>query len=54
MPHVLIPGLVIQGNQDSIVSEETVSSLVERLSKQRGTRVSYQVIDGADHFIVQK
>ena len=49
-----IPGLVVQGNQDSIVSEEEVASLVERLSKQRQSHISYQVIDTADHFFREK
>jgi len=45
-----IPGLIIQGDQDSIVSEESVATLVERLSKQRQSQIYYHVISGADHF----
>lgn len=44
------PGLIIQGDQDSIVSEESVSGLVEKLSRQRNADVEYQVVHGADHF----
>lgn len=44
------PGLIIQGDQDSIVSEESVSGLVEKLTRQRNSDVEYQVIHGADHF----
>lgn len=49
-----IPGLVVQGNQDSIVEEEAVASLVDRLSKQRQPQIAYQVVNGADHFFREK
>jgi uncharacterized protein len=49
-----IPGFVVQGNNDSIVSEENVVEFVERLSKQKQSRVQYQAIDGADHFFRTK
>lgn len=45
-----IPGLIVQGDQDSIVSEGAVMELVGRLSKQRLSKVEYQAIQGADHF----
>lgn len=44
------PGLIIQGDQDSIVTEESVSKLAEKLSKQRSMEVVYEMIPGADHF----
>jgi uncharacterized protein len=43
-------GLILQGDMDSVVSEESVSRLVEKLSKQRGVDVDYQVLAGADHY----
>ncbi len=43
-------GLVIQGDQDSIVSEESVSGLVDRISSQRNIEVDYRIIFGGDHF----
>lgn len=49
-----IPGLVVQGNQDSIVEEEMVAEMVDRLSKQRQSDIDYQVINGADHFFREK
>lgn len=49
-----IPGLVVQGNNDSIVSEDNVTEFVERLSKQKQSKVQYQMIDGADHFFRTK
>lgn len=44
------PGLILQGDQDSVVPEESVSKLAEKLSKQRNTNVDYRIIPGADHF----
>lgn len=49
-----IPGIVIQGDSDSIVSEESVGEFVGRLSKQKLSRVQYQSISGADHFFRTK
>jgi hypothetical protein len=44
------PGIVLQGDQDSIVSEDEVAKLVDRLNKQKRAIVDYNVILGADHF----
>ncbi len=49
-----IPGIVVQGDLDSIVSEESVMDLVERLSKQKHCKVEYKTIHGADHFFRSK
>lgn len=49
-----IPGLVVQGDLDSIVAEESVMELVERLSKQKHCKVEYRTINGADHFFRSK
>jgi alpha/beta superfamily hydrolase len=48
------PGLVVQGDQDSIVSEEGVASFIDKLGKQRNTEVEYKVVPGADHFFREK
>ncbi|MDX1923628.1 MAG: alpha/beta hydrolase [Rickettsiaceae bacterium] len=48
-----VPGLIIQGNQDSIVDENAVMSVAEKLSKQK-IKVDYKTIDGADHFFRNK
>lgn len=45
-----IPGVFVQGNQDSVVPEESVVEFVEKISKQRQAKVHYQSILGADHF----
>jgi uncharacterized protein len=44
------PGLILQGDQDSVVSDESVSDFVEKLSKQRNANIEYHLIHGADHF----
>ena len=49
-----IPGLILQGDKDSVVSEESVGELVSRLSKQKNIDVNYRVIPGADHFFRDK
>lgn len=43
-------GLVVQGDQDSIVNVDDVTKLVEKLNKQKNTEVDYHIIEGADHF----
>ena len=43
-------GMVIQGDQDSIVAENDVAKLVEKLGRQKNTEIDYEVIMGADHF----
>ncbi len=42
-------GLIIQGGQDTIISESSVSMLAEQLSNHRYLRVEYKVIPEADH-----
>ena len=46
-------GIIIQGDQDSIVPEESVSKLASKLAVQRNIDVQYNVIEGADHFFRQ-
>jgi alpha/beta superfamily hydrolase len=49
-----IPGLIVQGDQDSIVSEESVLELANKLSKQKHIKIDYKTIQGADHFFRMK
>jgi hypothetical protein len=49
-----IPGLILQGDKDSVVSEDSVGELASRLSKQKNIDVNYRVIPGADHFFRDK
>ena len=49
-----IPGMIVQGSQDSIVDEDSVVQLADRLSKQKNIKVSYRSITGGDHFFRDK
>jgi alpha/beta superfamily hydrolase len=48
------PGLILQGDKDSVVPEEEVAVFAEKISKQRGPHIDYRVIAGADHFYRDK
>jgi alpha/beta superfamily hydrolase len=48
------PGLVLQGDLDSIVSEDAVSEFVDKTAKNKNTKIDYCVIPGADHFFRDK
>ena len=43
-------GLVIQGDQDTVVPQEAVAKLIQKLSHQRGIKIDYRVVPGASHF----
>jgi alpha/beta superfamily hydrolase len=43
-------GLMVQGDQDTVVPQEAVTKLVQKLSHQRGIKIDYKVIPGASHF----
>ena len=43
-------GLILQGDKDELVAENTVAKLSEKLAKQRGLTMDYRVVPGADHF----
>lgn len=49
-----IPGLIIQGDRDSVVPEASVLELAHKLSKQPHIKVDYKLINGADHFFRNK
>lgn len=49
-----ISGFMLQGDSDSIVSEESVLELAHKLSKQKHITVDYKIIQGADHFFRNK
>ncbi|HVI91286.1 MAG TPA: alpha/beta hydrolase [Dongiaceae bacterium] len=46
-------GLMIQGDQDTIVPQESVNKLVNKLSHQRGIKIDYRLIPGASHFFTE-
>ena len=43
-------GIVIQGDNDSVVTEDSVSKFLGKIAKQKNTEIEYSVIEGADHF----
>ncbi len=43
-------GLIVQGDKDDIVPQESVQKLVNKLSQQRDIKIDYRVIPGANHF----
>ncbi len=49
-----IPGLILQGDKDSVVPEDFVHDLAHRLAKQKNINVEYRMINGADHFFREK
>jgi len=46
-------GLIIQGDQDSIVQESAVAKLYDKLSQPKDLTIDYRVVGGADHFYRQ-
>jgi alpha/beta superfamily hydrolase len=47
-------GLIIQGDKDEIVSEESVQKLTEKLGRQKDIVIDYRVIKGANHFFMDR
>jgi uncharacterized protein len=43
-------GLILQGDQDTIVPPEATQKLANKLSSQRDIKIDYRIISGADHF----
>ncbi len=43
-------GLIVQGSDDQITSEDSVYKLYEKVEKQRNSDIEYALIDKADHF----
>jgi alpha/beta superfamily hydrolase len=43
-------GLILQGDQDSVVPVESVQRLVNKLSHQRDIKIDFRKIAGADHY----
>lgn len=48
------PGLIVQGDRDSIVSEDAVSEFCDKIGKQRNSDIEYRLVPGADHFFREK
>lgn len=43
-------GLIVHGDGDKVVSQESVEKMVERLQSQKGIEITYKNIGGANHF----
>jgi hypothetical protein len=43
-------GLIIQGSKDDVVPEVSVGEFVGRLHQQKGIKIDYRVMNGANHF----
>ncbi len=49
-----IKGFILQGDRDSVVEEESVSNLVNLINNIKGENITYQVVEGGDHFFRKK
>jgi len=47
-------GLIIQGENDDVVTQEPVEKLVEKLHLQKGIDIDHRVVGGANHFFHNK
>jgi alpha/beta superfamily hydrolase len=47
-------GLIVHGDKDEVVPEESSKKLSEKLSKQRDILVDYRIIKGANHFFTDR
>jgi hypothetical protein len=47
-------GLMVHGDKDEVVPEESVRKLSEKLGKQRDIEVDYRIIKGANHFFTDR
>jgi uncharacterized protein len=47
-------GLILQGDRDDVVPEDSVKKLSEKLGKQRDIEVDYRIIKGANHFFTDR
>jgi alpha/beta superfamily hydrolase len=47
-------GLILQGDQDSVVPVESVQKLVTKLSHQRDIKIDFRKIPGADHYFADR
>jgi alpha/beta superfamily hydrolase len=43
-------GLMVHGDSDDIIPEESVAKLVDKLGKQKNITIDYNVVKGCDHF----
>ena len=49
-----VSGLIVQGDQDTIVPKSSVDELVNKLALQKNIVVEEKIVEGADHFFTDK
>jgi len=49
-----VQGLIVHGTKDTVVSEESVYNLYERLNKQKDSAIEYVPVNNAGHFFVNE
>src|ERR1700740_270575 len=47
-------GLILQGDQDTVVPVESVQKLVTKLSHQRDIKIDFRKIAGTDHYFAAR
>jgi len=47
-------GLILQGDQDTVVPLDSVQKLVTKLSHQRDIKIDFRKIAGADHYFADR
>ena len=45
-----VMAMIVHGDRDDIVPSDSVRLLIEKLSKQRGITITYQLVEEAGHF----
>jgi len=43
-------GLIVHGEKDDVVPQESVDKFAEKLHQQKGMTLDYRILDGANHF----
>jgi len=43
-------GLMVHGDSDDIIPEDSVAKLADKLGKQKNIAIDYNVVKGCDHF----
>lgn len=49
-----IPGIILYGDQDSVVRQDQIESFVNKLTNQNKAKINCSMISGADHFFRNK
>jgi alpha/beta superfamily hydrolase len=49
-----VSGMILQGENDTIVTHDSVSKLVDKLNNQKGISIDYRIVKKAGHFFDQQ